>query len=313
MGTSFEIRLYAESSDLATQQLALAFAEIERVEAALSHYRPTSEISRINVAAPSGPVTTDPEVFSLLARGRALSVRSDGAFDLTLGQLVKKWGFLRGEGRMPSSVEILEARSQSGWQHLELRPSERSVRFLRAGLTLDLSSVGKGYALDRAASVLRSQGVVTALLGGGQSSYVAVGSPPGESGWLVTISSTSEDEGVVSQVRLHDAALSTSGALGKFFELDGRRYGHILDPRTGWPVETLAQVSVVASDGELSDTLATTFVVLGADSAPPLARELGVRVLFVDEAGGAPGLTKIDWPPEWAVERVRSPAVESPQ
>src|SRR5918997_1372611 len=157
MGTTFEIHLYAADRARAAELFEAAFEEIERVEAALSNYRPASELSRINAQAASGAVVTDPEVFALVARAFEHSRLSGGAFDITVGRLMKAWGFFRGAGRFPSDEELLHAREQTGWRRVALDPARRSIKFLTPGLELDPGGIGQGYALDRVAALLRDE------------------------------------------------------------------------------------------------------------------------------------------------------------
>ena len=154
MGTSFEIYLYAADRDRASEIFEEAFDEIERVEAALSNYRSSSELSRINSGAAADPVVTDPEVFALLERAFNYSRLSNGAFDITVGRLMKAWGFFRGSGRYPSGEELAHARTQIGWRRVSLDRTTRTVRFLSKGLELDPGGIGKGYAIDCVVAVL---------------------------------------------------------------------------------------------------------------------------------------------------------------
>lgn len=297
MGTHVELYLYAPDPARAAVLFERAFEEVERVEATLSTYRPTSELSRLNAQAGAGPVRTDPEVFSLLARALDYSRQTDGAFDISVGQLVKAWGFFRGEGRFPAADTLAEARAQAGWQHVRLDPTDRTVRFLVPKLELDMGGIGKGYALDRVAALLRSQGVEAALLGLGSSSYYALGAPPGEAGWAIRVPEPLDRARTLSTVTLRDASLSTSGDFEKFFELNGRRYCHIFDPRTGFPVEGMLQVTVIAPRAEDSDALSTALFVLGAERAAALLhKKPNVSALLVKNEPGPGRTVSLNWP-----------------
>ena len=212
MGTSFEIYLYAPNRDRASELFEEAFDEVERVEAALSNYRSSSELSRINANAADAPVNTDREVFALLARALDYSQRTDGAFDVTVGKLMKAWGFFRGEGHYPSAEELARAHEQTGWQSVRLDNRTRSVYFLKRGIELDLGGIGKGYALDRVAALLREAGVKAALISSGSSSIYAIGAPPGKAGWPVRVPDPLDRTRTVSTVVLKDQSLSTSGS-----------------------------------------------------------------------------------------------------
>jgi thiamine biosynthesis lipoprotein len=282
MGTTVDIYLYASGRTRAAALMEAAFAEIERVEAALSSHRPTSEISRINRTAARKPVVTDPEVFRLIRQAFDYSRRTDGAFDVTVGPLVEVWGFFRDDGRYPSADELAEARARVGWWHVMLNDELRSIRFRRRGIRLDLGGIGKGYALDRAARVLRRHGVTAALLGAGRSSYYAIGAPPEAAGWRLVVPDPYDPTETLSTVWLRNESLSTSGSNQQFFELDGRRYSHIIDPRTGEPAAGMMQVTVTAGTATDSDALATALFVLGPTCAAELIAESdGAAALLV--------------------------------
>lgn len=296
MGTTVEVYLYAPDRVRAAALIEAAFAEIERVEAALSNYRRTSEISRINRTAGREPVVTDPEVFGLVGWALDYSRRTGGAFDITVGPLVRAWGFFRGNGHYPTPDELAEARASVGWHQVVLDDELRTIRFRTRGAELDLGGIGKGYALDRAVRVLRRLGVTAALLGAGQSSYYAIGAPPDAEGWRVVVADPYHPERALSTVWLRDRSLSTSGNAQKFFELGGRRYSHIIDPRTGEPAAGMMQVTVMAGTATESDALATALFVLGPErAADVLARYDAVAALLVGgkETGGR--VVALEW------------------
>ncbi len=297
MGTTVEVYLYAPSSARAAELLEAAFEEIERVEAALSNYRPTSELSRINATAAVAPVTTDPEVFGLIERALDYSRRTNGAFDVTVGPLVKAWGFFDGTGRYPSNDELADARARSGWRNVVLDETTRSVRFLAPGLELDLGAIGKGWALDCAAETLRRHGVSSALLGAGQSTYYAIGAPPDAGGWPIQVTDPLDTARTLSTALLRDRALSTSGSREQSFELGGRRYSHIIDPRTGHPVAGMAQVTVTAPTATDSDALSTAVFVLGPKHGAQLLRGTPeTAALLVIETATETALLVLGWP-----------------
>jgi thiamine biosynthesis lipoprotein len=297
MGTTVEVYLYAPNGARAAELLQAAFEEIERVEAALSNYRPTSELSRINAVAAVAPVTTDPEVFGLIERALDYSRHTQGAFDVTVGPLVKAWGFFDGTGRYPSDDELADARARSGWIHVDLDETTRSVRFLTPGLELDLGGIGKGWALDCAAETLRRHGVSAALLGAGQSTYYAVGAPPDAGGWPIRVTDPQDSTRTLSTALLRDQALSTSGSGGQSFQLGGRRYSHIIDPRTGHPVAGMSQVTVTAPTATEGDALSTAVFVLGPERAAELLRRMsGVAALLVMDIPSERRVLALDWP-----------------
>jgi thiamine biosynthesis lipoprotein len=297
MGTTVEVYLYAPNSARAAELLEAVFEEIERVEAALSNYRPTSELSRINATAAAAPVTTDPEVFGLIVRALDYSRRTEGAFDITTGPLVKAWGFFRGTGRYPSDDELADARARSGWRKVDLDQTTRSVRFLAPGLELDLGAIGKGWALDCAAETLRRHGVSAALLGAGQSTYYAIGAPPDKGGWSVQVADPQDTGRTLSTALLRDEALSTSGSGEQSFELGGQTYSHIIDPRTGHPVTGMAQVTVTAPTATDSDALSTAVFVLGPKHGAELLSGVPeTAALLVMETATEAAVLVLNWP-----------------
>jgi thiamine biosynthesis lipoprotein len=296
MGTTVEIFLYAEPPDRAASLFEVAFQEISRVEEALSTYRTTSEISRINSAAAFKRVVTDPEVFGLIARALEYSRRTGGAFDVTVGPLVKTWGFFRGDGHYPSVAALSEARAKVGWRNVAVDSTKRSIRFLTPGLELDMGGIGKGFALDCAARILRRNGVDRALLGAGQSSYLAIGAPPDSKGWPIAVPDPRDPASALSTVRLRDQSLSTSGSDQQYFEMDGRQYSHIIDPRTGQPVTAMVQVTVIAPTATDSDALSTALFVLGRERAPAVIEGMeGTAALLVAGDRGEEQIIPVQW------------------
>jgi thiamine biosynthesis lipoprotein len=267
MGTTFTIFVYAANQERASEYFEMAFDEIERVEEALSDYRPTSELSRINRLASKEYVTTDPEVFKFLQISMDYSRRSEGAFDITVGPLMRAWGFFRGQGRYPTAEELANARKSVGWEHVHLDPENRTVRFDLPGMSLDPGGIGKGYVVDCVVSLLKDAGVKTALVDAGSSTIYALGAPPGKEGWTVQIPQPGDRTHSISTVVLRDTSLSTSGNYEKFFTLNGRTYCHIMDPRTGEPVQGTLQTTVITPNATASDALSLIMFVMGPDKS----------------------------------------------
>ena len=263
MACRFEIALPADAArDIPAAREALDAIDV--IEATLSVYRDHSALTALNRAAAEEAVPVDAELLGLLARSRALHAATSGAFDVTSTPLSRAWGFFRREGRLPEPSEITNALSAVGMDKVALDARQGTVRFLRPGVELNFNAIGKGYALDRIASGLRGRGVKHALLSAGGSSVRAIGG--GRRGYAVDIQSR-HLAGPLARLRLREAALGTSGASEQFFEAEGRRFGHVLDPRSGWPAQGALSVSVVADDAATADALATAFFVGGAEMA----------------------------------------------
>ncbi len=280
MACRFEVTLSDEDARHVPAARA-ALDEVDRIEDVLTVFRDGSEVARVNREAASGPVTVSPLLFSLLERCRTLHEATGGAFDPTSTPLSRAWGFLAREGRLPAAEEIEAARAAVGFDKVELDPEARTVRFLVAGLGLNFGGIGKGHALDLVSELLRQRGVPRALLSAGGSSVLAFG---GTGGFPVDVTSPRRP-GVIAALRLRDAGLGTSGAGEQYFEVEGRRYGHVIDPRTGWPAEGVLSASVVARSAGEADALSTAFLVGGPELAERYcAAHADTAVLLVTEA-----------------------------
>ena len=302
MGTVFAIHLYAESEPHALSLFEVAFEEIERLEDTLSKFRPASEICRINRLAATQPVTTDPEVFSLIEQSLLYSEQTSGVFDITVGPLMRTWGFFRAEGQFPTAAELNAARERTGLGKIVLDRGTRTIQFAVPGMELDLGAIGKGYAVDRTVEVLREASVKTALVVAGSSTVYGLGTPPGEDGWKIHVPDPLDRTHKISTVKLRDQAISTSGSYERFFELDGRKYCHVMDPRTGMPVEGVLQSTLIGNEGAMTDALSNALFVLGADGEAMLSKFEGVSALSVLTNGPTQRILKWNWP-DGVVER----------
>ncbi len=270
MATTFEM-IFPHGTPRALEAATEALDEIDRVEALLSVYREDSEVARVNASAAHEPVPVSQELYRLVEECARLSAATAGAFDITAGPLVQVWGFAARRPRVPDTCTLEEARGAVGMAHVALDAAAQTVRFLHPDVRLNFGSIGKGYALDRAAACLRGAGVETALLHGGHSSVYAVGAGPTGQGWPVGIRHPWRP-GRLAVVRLADQGLGTSASTHQHLVHDGRRLGHILDPRTGWPAEGVASASAIAASATEADALATAFYVLGLEGTRAYCR-----------------------------------------
>jgi len=251
MGTTYTIVAYGEDRYGLQGAIDESFEEVRRLDALLSNYQPNSEWSRMNKEAGEKPFRASPEVFHFLETCMDYSRQSEGAFDITVGPLVKVWGFYKGTGRLPHRAEIRGALSRVGWRKVELNSRDLTVRFLRAGMDLDPGGIGKGYAVDRVVEILNQRKVHSALVSAGGSSIYGFNAPPKENGWKVKIRhprQTASDPNVrqVSEVVLRNLSMSTSGTAEKYFVSGGVTYSHIFDPRNGFPAQGMLSVAVLA-------------------------------------------------------------------
>ncbi len=267
MAATFEVILPFGTA-ASSSHAAAALDTIDRLEGQLSAYQQESEVCRLNRLAALAPVQVAENLFQLLARAEGLHRATTGAFDIAVGALIKAWGFFHRQGRVPGPEELAAALACSGQQHMVLEADRRQVHFLRPGLEINLGGIGKGYALDRAMSILRAHQVANAMIHGGHSSIVARGHEPGgRRGWAVGIRHPLAQGRSLGVWHLRDQALGTSAATFQHLQYNGRRLGHIIDPRSGWPAEGLLGSTVAAATATEADALATAFFVLGVDGA----------------------------------------------
>lgn len=298
MATRFELVLQGPDPIALRAAGEEAIREIERLEGQLSIFRPASELSQLNARAAYEAVRVEPRLFTLLHRARQLSEETGGAFDITVAPLMRCWGLMQREGRVPSPQELAAARDCTGWQHLELDPKNFTVRFAREGMMLDLGSLGKGYALEEAAELLREAGVASALLHGGTSTICAIGRPCNAAAWSVALADPQSEAGhfiitASEQVRarfkplatvdLCDESLSVSAVWGKSFTANGRTFGHVIDPSVGEPVAGALMAACVLPSATETDALSTALLVGGTARWEKLSGlRPGLRALVVD-------------------------------
>jgi len=290
MGT--QVRISVEMRTEATQAAAAAiqdaFARIRELDGKLSDYAPASELNRLS-AAPAGqpyPVSTD--LFDIMKKALDIARASQGSFDPTVGPLVKLWRRARRTGRRPDRHRLGEARRRVGFDKVTLDPTHHTVTLAVDGMALDLGGIAKGYAAQEALNVLRRRGFPNALVDAGGD--VVVGdAPSGRAGWRVGLAAPGrEDRPVEEGVEVVRKAVATSGDAFQFVVIDGKRYSHILDPRTGEPLTHSMSVTVIARDGALADALASALAVLGAEEGfSLLARYPGTQARIVVEENGS--------------------------
>jgi thiamine biosynthesis lipoprotein len=260
MACRFEVTLVSEDARH-VPAARVALDAVDAIEKALTVFRDSSELAQVNRGASSGPVRVSPGLLALLGRCQALHAATGGAFDPTSTPLSREWGFLAREGRQPSPEEIEASRARVGMERVVLDPERLTVAFTAPGVELNMGSIGKGWALDRIQAGLRAAGVGRALVSAGGSSFLGWGGDP----WPVALSPGGARR---ADLWLHQASLGTSGVGEQHFEVDGRRFGHVIDPRTGRPAEGVLSASVLTDDATTADALATALLVGG----PALAR-----------------------------------------
>lgn len=249
-----------------------ALDEVQRVERMLTVFRDDSETARVNREAADQPCAVTPELFELLHRCAAIHAATEGSFDPASQALIALWNACRSADRIPEQSEIDVALRSSGMTSVRWLPRSEQVptdriAFAFPGLGLNFGAIGKGYAIDRAADVLRTGGIADFVVHGGHSSLFAAGEHYGQDGWPIELKNPLFTDESYVLLLLRDAALGTSGSNIQFFRHGGRRYGHLLDPRTGWPADSLLSASVIAPSAAEADALSTAFYVLGLEKA----------------------------------------------
>jgi len=304
MACRFEAYLNAGQYPHATQTVLDALDLVDQLEAQMTVYRDSSELANINRLAAQEPVRVERRLFELFTLAAELHRQTCGAFDITSGPLTKVWGFFRRQGALPGDADLTAALAKVGCDKLKLDADADTMHFLAPGMELNLGAIGKGFALDRVAELMLAAGVNDFLWHGGQSSVLARGSRAGgEEGWLVSLGHPLRPERKLAEIRLRDRALGTSGSGTQFFRHRGKRYGHIIDPRTGQPAEGVFSATVLAPTAAEADALATACYVLGAEQALALCggrSDLGLLMLVPGKGSSAvevvtTGLTEADW------------------
>jgi thiamine biosynthesis lipoprotein len=306
MGTILEISIEGLEPQPAARALDALYDEALRLDRLLSIYDPDSEISRLNRTAGHGEQQVDPDVVEILKRSIAYSERTRGAFDVTIGPLVELWVDAADRNAPPTAAELAAARGRVGADQIAVLPGER-VSLDKEGMKLDLGGIAKGYALDRLRPLLEQHGVESALLNFGQSSSWAVGAPPGSPGWRLLVRGPEGD--FAGLITLRDQALSISGSQGQWVEIGGRRYGHIIDPRTGEPLMRARQAVVVSQQAALAEALSVALLVLDAETGLALvAAEPDCEGLLIE--GGGRLLSTPGWEAAVRFEPLPTPADE---
>ncbi|MBM3725955.1 MAG: FAD:protein FMN transferase [Acidobacteria bacterium] len=248
MGGAFTVIAYGEDRAKLQNVVGEALDEVRRLDLLLSNYKVNSEWSDMNRRAPREAVPVPRELFQLLARSESYSRSSNGAFDLSVGPLMRVWGFYKGSGRFPHTAEVRGALAAVGYQKVQLDPANSTVRYLHPKTELDPGGIGKGYAVDRAVQILRASGVSIGFVSAAGSSLYGLGAPPGEKGWRVWLRHPIDNSRTVARVELKDQSMSTSGNYEKFFRVGAKVYSHIMDPRTGYPSTGMLSVSVISPE-----------------------------------------------------------------
>lgn len=283
MGSPFVVTVVHQDEALAKAAAKAAWQEIDRLEAMISSWRNDSQTSAINRAAGIQPVKVSPELFGLIKRSLKVSELTQGAFDITFASAGKFWDYR--SGKLPDPEAVAKAVEAIDYHNVVLDEALQTVYLKKTGTRIGFGAIGKGYAANRALHVIKDMGLKDALINAG-GDLVAMGNREDGRPWEIAIAHPRQSDTILAKLNISNQAVVTSGDYERFIEVDDKRYSHILDPRTGWPVEGLISVTVICPDGELADALATSVFVLGREKGLALIDRLkGVEALMIDASG----------------------------
>lgn len=284
MGTLVTITAVSPDQDLGNRAMQVAFDEIKRLEQLLSTWRSDSELSRVNQEAGRRPVQVSSETLELVTRSLELGSLTLGGFNIALGPAIEAWSVIERQ-RIPDEKELQQLKSLVDWTRIQVNKEARTIYLPHTGMRIDVGGIGKGYAADRAVAEMKRVGVmggVVALSG----DIKAFGVLPDRKGFLVGIKHPRREDELIAMIDLKDEAVSTAGDYERFFERDGVRYHHILDPHTLQPARTCQSVTVIAKEGTVADGLDTGIFVLGPEQGMALVERLpGVEAIIIDQEG----------------------------
>ncbi|MBX2818011.1 MAG: FAD:protein FMN transferase [Saprospiraceae bacterium] len=285
MGTDFEITVVARDQQKAQEAILMATTEIKRIESLISSWDPDSQTSLINQQAGIAPVAVDAELFNLIKRSLAISQLTDGAFDISFAGTDKIWSFDGKEHAMPSQATISESVSRVGYEKIQLDDSARTVFLPEKGMKIAFGAIGKGYAADRAKQLLQGNGIEAGIINA-SGDLASWGMLPEGKPWTVAITNPLNPDHAFGVLPIHEGSVVTSGNYEKYALIDGLRYAHIIDPRSGLPSRGIVSATVFCGRAELGDALATSLFVIGVSTGLDRINQMpGVECIIVDDNG----------------------------
>lgn len=283
MGTRFELIAVSTDDTLAWQAINAGIAEIQRIEKLISSWDPESQTSNVNENAGIKAVEVDEELFELIRRSKKVSGLTDGVFDISYASMDKVWRYDGSMTELPSDDEMTASVSKINYQHILLDKKKSTVQLKDAGMKIGFGAIGKGYAANRAKALMQSIGIENGVVNAA-GDLLAWGKQADGKDWRISILDPNNKEQIFCWLSIHDQAVVTSGNYEKYVEIDGKRYGHIIHPKTGMPVSGLKSVTIVCPDAELADALATSVFIMGAEEGLTLINRMkGVEGLLIDD------------------------------
>ena len=284
MGVNFEFTVVADDKDEGVSFLEKAIEETIRVENLISSWKPNSQTSKINENAGIRPVRVNTELLQLIKRSKRISELTDGLFDISFASLDKIWYFNKPMKKLPDSIEVNESVSKINYKNIIINEEERTVFLTQKGMKIGFGSIGKGYVAEKVKSLLKKLGVTAGLVNA-SGDITTWGIHPTNKQWKINIA---DPDGILANVgkfNLQDNSVVTSGNYAKYIEFNAKRYTHIINPKTGWPVSGLKSVTVFCNNTELADALATSVFIMGKKKGLELINKLnGIDCLLIDDA-----------------------------
>lgn len=283
MGSRFAITVVHEDEKFAWKAITAAEAEIERIEALISSWRESSQTHAINQAAGTQSVQVDKELFNLISRAQKVSQLSQGAFDLSYASMDKLWKFDGSMKELPDSTAVAQSVARINYQDILLDKKHTAVMLRKSGMKIGFGAIGKGYAANRAKNLLQEMGIRSGMVNAG-GDLTAWGTEEDGSPWKVAIADPTKKKPVLAWLDIKNQAVVTSGDYERFVDIAGKRYAHIIDPRTGYPVQGLKSVSIICPDAEIADAMATTVFVMGKEKGLALIDKLaGIECIIITD------------------------------
>ncbi len=286
MGVSFSFAAVHEDRAVAENALRKGIDEVIRIEQLISSWNPLSQTSAINAQAGLEPVKVDAELIALIERSKKISQLSNGYFDISFASIHKVWDFEEfDQNILPTQEEIAHSIALIDYQKIQIDRVNSTVFLTKKGMRIGFGAIGKGYAADKVKALMVELGIENGVVNAG-GDLIGWGLRPDGNPWSVGISDPADSRKIIARLQATDMAIVTSGNYRKYLEIDGKRYCHIIDPKTGWPVEQLASVTIVTKDAEVADALSTTVFVLGKKDGVELINHLdGVECMVMDVGG----------------------------
>lgn len=285
MGVSFEFSVVSDSEKQAQKWLDFAIEETKRVEDSISSWKPTSQTSKINQNAGIKPVKVSKELFDLIKRSKEISKLTRGYFDISFASIDKIWDFQKKYTQIPDSLEVKKSVSKINYENIILNNEKQTVFLKEKGMKIGFGAIGKGFVAEHIKKLWKKQGVSVGLINA-SGDLTCFGVPPQSEAWKIGITNPFDKTHDLGWFDLKDSGVVTSGGYEKYVEINGKRYAHIINPKTGWPSEGLASVTIFCANAELADALATAVFVMGAEKGISFINQLkGVEALLVDNQG----------------------------